>query len=49
VFFGLPATGVVVMVDTEHPKGQQVISPKKAEKHEGRYYREITKENPSQG
>jgi uncharacterized DUF497 family protein len=33
------------MVDTERPKGPQVISLRKAEKHESRYYRQVAKEN----
>ena len=45
VCFGLLATEVVVMVYTERPKGPHVISLRKAEKHEARYYRQVAKEN----
>jgi uncharacterized DUF497 family protein len=45
VCFGLLKSAVVVMVDTERPKGPQVISLRKAEKHESRYYRQVAKEN----
>ncbi len=45
VCFGLLATEVVVMVYTERPKGPNVISLRKAEKHEARYYRQVAKEN----
>jgi uncharacterized DUF497 family protein len=47
VCFGLLATKVVVMVYTERPKMPQVISLRKAEKHEARYYRQVAKENLS--
>ena len=36
---------VVVMVYTERPKGPHVISLRKAEKHEARYYLQVAKEN----
>ena len=36
---------VVVMVYTERPKGLHVISLRRAEKHEARYYRQVAKEN----
>jgi uncharacterized DUF497 family protein len=45
VCFGLLKSEVVVMVDTDRPKGPQVISLRKAEKHEARYYRQVAKEN----
>ena len=45
VCFGLLEAGVVVMVYTERPKVPHVISLRKAEKHEARYYRQIAKEN----
>ena len=45
VCFGLLAGVVVVMVYTERPRGPRVISLRKAEKHETRYYRQIAKEN----
>ncbi len=45
VCFGLLGAEVVVMVDTEHPKGPHVISLRKAEKHEARCYRQVAKEN----
>ena len=45
VCFGLLAAEVVVMVYTELPKGPHVISLRKAEKHEARYYRQAAKEN----
>ena len=47
VCFGRLATEVVVMVYTERPKMPQVISLRKAEKNEARYYRQIAKENLS--
>jgi uncharacterized protein len=47
VCFGLPTGVVVVLVYTERAKGPHVISLRKAEKHEARYYRQITKENLS--
>ena len=43
--FGLLAADVVVMVYTDRPKGAHVISVRKAEKHEARYYRQVAKEN----
>ena len=36
---------VVVLVYTERPRGPHVISLRKAEKHEARYYRQVAKEN----
>ena len=45
VCFGLLLSEVVVMVYTERPRGSHVISVRKAEKHESRYYRQIAKEN----
>jgi uncharacterized DUF497 family protein len=36
---------VVVMVYTERSAGAHVISLRKAEKHEARYYSQIAKEN----
>ena len=45
VCFGLLAGEVVVMVYTERPRGPRVISLRKAEKHETRYYRQVAKEN----
>ena len=42
---GLLAGEVVVMVYTERPRGSHVISLRKAEKHEARYYRQVAKEN----
>jgi len=45
VCFGLLKSEVVVMVYTERPKGPHVISLRKAEKHEARYYRQAAKEN----
>ena len=45
VCFGLLAGVVVVMVYTERPRGPHVISLRKAEKHETRYYRQVAKEN----
>jgi uncharacterized DUF497 family protein len=36
---------VVVLVYAERPKGPHVISRRKAEKHEARYYRQVAKEN----
>ena len=36
---------VVVMVYTERPRGPHVISLRKAEKYEARYYRQVAKEN----
>ena len=47
VCFGLLEVDVVVMVHTERPKGPHVISLRKAEKHEARYYRQVAKENLS--
>ena len=45
VCFGLLGGDVVVMVYTERPDGPHVISLRKAEKHETRYYRQVAKEN----
>jgi uncharacterized DUF497 family protein len=45
VCFGLLAGEVVVMVYTERQRGAHVISLRKAEKHEARYYRQVAKEN----
>ena len=45
VCFGLLAGGLVVMDYTERPIRPHVISLRKAEKHETRYYRQVAKEN----
>ena len=45
VCFGLVAREMLVMVYTERPRGPHVISLRKAEKHETRYYRQVAKEN----
>ncbi len=45
VCFGLLAAVVVVLVYTERPRGPHVISLRKAEKYEARYYRQVAKEN----
>ena len=45
VCFGLLAGEVVVLVYTERSRGPHVISLRKAEKHEARYYRQVAKEN----
>ena len=45
VCFDVLAGVVVVMVYTERPRGPHVISLRKAEKHETRYYRQVAKEN----
>ena len=47
VCFGLLVDVVVVLVYTERAKGPHVISLRKAEKHEARYYRQVAKENLS--
>ena len=47
VYFGLLATNVVVMVYTERSRGPHIISLRKAERHETRYYRQVAKENLS--
>ena len=47
VCFGLLEAKVVVMVYSEHLKRLHVISLRKAEKHEARYYRQVAKENLS--
>ena len=44
VCFGLLAGKVVVLVYTERPRGTHVISLRKAEKHEARYYRKVAKD-----
>ena len=49
VCFGLLGPEVVVMVYTERPAGPHVISLRKAEKHEARYYRQVAKENLGHG
>ena len=45
VCFGWLTGEVVVLVYTERPGGPHVISLRKAEKHEARYYRQVAKEN----
>ena len=45
VCFGLLAGEVVVLVYTERSRGTHVISLRKAEKHEARYYGQVAKEN----
>ena len=45
VCFGILTGEVVVMVYTERPRGTHVISLRKAEKHEARYYHQVAKEN----
>lgn len=45
VCFGVLDGEVVVMVYTERRNGPHVISLRKAEKHEARYYRKVAKEN----
>ena len=45
VCFGILDDEVVVMVYTERRKGLHVISLRKAEKYEARYYRQVAKEN----
>ena len=45
VCFGLLAGEVVVLVYTERSRGTHVISLRKAEKYEARYYRQVAKEN----
>jgi uncharacterized DUF497 family protein len=47
VCFGLLSREVVVMVYTERSAGVHIISLRKAEKHEARYYSQIAKENIS--
>ena len=49
VCFGLLNREVVVMVYSERPHGTHVISLRKAEKHEARYFRKAAKENLGQG
>ena len=44
VTFGLMQSHVVVLVYTERRKGPHIISLRKAEKHETRYYFEIAKD-----
>ena len=46
---GLLNGEMVVMVYSERPHGTHVISLRKAEKHEARYYRKVAKENLGQG
>jgi uncharacterized DUF497 family protein len=43
VTFGRLAGQVVVLVNTDHPKGPHIISLRKAEKYEARYYLEEAK------
>jgi uncharacterized DUF497 family protein len=45
VCFGVLGREAVVMVYTERSAGAHVISLRKAEKHEARYYSQIAKEN----
>ena len=45
VCFGVLVDELVVMVYTERRKGPHVISLRKAEKYEARYYRQVAKEN----
>ena len=45
VCFGILDDEVVVMVYTERRKGPHVISLRKAENYEARYYRQVAKEN----
>lgn len=45
VTFGLLRGGVVVLVHTERRTGPHVISLRKAEKHETRYYFEVAKDH----
>ena len=45
VCFGILDDEVVVMVYTERRNGPHVISLRKAEKYEARYYRQVAKEN----
>lgn len=45
VCFGLLNGAVVVLVYTERAAGPHVISLRKAEKYEARYYRQVAKEN----
>jgi uncharacterized protein len=47
VCFGLLGAEVAVLVYTERSKGPHVISLRRAEKHEARYYRQAAKENLS--
>jgi hypothetical protein len=44
VTFGLPEGEVAVLVHTERRRGSHIISLRKAEKHEARYYFEIAKD-----
>jgi uncharacterized DUF497 family protein len=44
VTFGLLEGEVVVLVHTERRRGSHIISLRKAEKHEARYYFEIAKD-----
>jgi len=43
VVFGLLEGEVVVMVYTERPAGPHIISLRRAEKHETRYYFKVAK------
>ncbi len=45
VTFGLLAGDVVVMVYTERRAGPHIISLRKAEKHEARYYFKVAKDH----
>ena len=45
VCFGILNEEIVVMVYTERRKVPHVISLRKAEKYEARYYRQVAKEN----
>jgi uncharacterized protein len=47
VCFGILNSEIVVMVYTERENGAHIISLRKAEKHEARYYRQVTKDNLS--
>jgi uncharacterized protein len=47
VCFGILNHEIVVMVYTERENGAHIISLRKAEKHEARYYRQVTKDNLS--
>ncbi len=45
VCFGLLAGEVVVLVYTERQRSTHIISLRKAEKHEARYYRQVAKDH----
>lgn len=47
VCFGVLDDEIVILVYTERPSGTHVISLRKAEKHEARYYRQAAQENLS--